>query len=176
VSSARPPGKHTSSFGEDVAPRHEGARPAAADVPQFDPGAVFEVFGMRPVDTAGFDALVAEAPGDELRCVFMWGNDCYNCNVFKNTALMLRDRIQALGLDWYQANVYQDEALGRRFGLHGVPAFVFYRGGKRLGRISGWPGLPQFSAAVQRLRAAAAPGEALSAASPTAQAEHPPPG
>ena len=147
------------------------------EAPQFDPGAVFDVFGMRPVDSASFDALVANAPGDELRCVFMWGDDCYNCNVFKNTALMLQDRIQALDLAWYQANVYQDEPLGRRFGLHGVPAFVFYRGGKRLGRISGWPGLPQFSAAVQRLRVAAVPpAAAASAAQPTAQAEHPPPG
>jgi hypothetical protein len=149
------------------------ARPSPSEAEGFDPGAGFDVFGMRPVDSASFDALVADAPGDELRCVFMWGNDCYNCNVFKNTALMLQDRIQALGLAWYQANVYQDEALGRRFGLHGVPAFVFYRGGKRLGRISGWPGLPQFSAAVQRLRD---PAAAPPVASTAAQAERAPPG
>ncbi|TCT03745.1 thioredoxin family protein [Paralcaligenes ureilyticus] len=122
---------------------------------EFDPAEVFGLFAMREVDSANFDAAVVNAPGSDLRCVFFWGNDCYNCMLFKNTALMLQDQIKALGLAWFHANVYQDEALGRRFGLHGVPAFVFYRAGKRLGRISGWPGLPQFSGAVARLNAGA---------------------
>jgi len=60
----------------------------------------------------------------------------------------------ALGLTWFEANVYRDEALGLRFGLHGVPTFVLFRGGKRLGRITGWPGLPQFTQAIGRLRPA----------------------
>jgi hypothetical protein len=122
---------------------------------EFDPAEVFRLFAMREVDSASFDAAVVNAQGSDLRCVFFWGNDCYNCMLFKNTALMLQDQIKALGLTWFHANVYQDDALGRRFGLHGVPAFVFYRAGKRLGRISGWPGLPQFSGAVARLNAGA---------------------
>jgi thioredoxin-related protein len=123
------------------------------DPVHFDPSEVFSLLAMQEVDSQNFDAAVAAAPGTDLRCVFFWGNDCYNCNRFKNTALMLRDQLRALDLSWYQANVYQDEALGRRFGLHGVPAFVFYRSGKRLGRISGWPGLPQFSGAIAGLQA-----------------------
>lgn len=118
----------------------------------FDPAQIFDLFAMDPVDSQNFDDKVVSAPGNELRCVFFWGNDCYNCTIFKNTALMLEDQLKALSLTWYHANVYQDEALGRRFGLHGVPAFVFYRSGKRLGRISGWPGWPQFSGAIGRLR------------------------
>ncbi len=130
----------------------QAAEPQAGE---FDPAEVFRLFAMQGVDSASFDAAVVNAPGSDLRCVFFWGNDCYNCMLFKNTALMLQDQIKALGLTWFHANVYQDEALGRRFGLHGVPAFVFYRAGKRLGRVSGWPGLPQFSGAVARLNAGA---------------------
>ncbi|AZY50050.1 thioredoxin family protein [Bordetella avium] len=119
----------------------------------FDPGQVFEVFGMQPVSSATFDERVVEAPGDDLRCVFLWGENCYNCNIFKQTALLHRDALLALRLSWLQADVYADPALGQRFGLHGVPTFVMFRGGKRLGRITGWPGLPQFSETVRRLQA-----------------------
>jgi hypothetical protein len=122
----------------------------------FDPAQVFQVFGMRAVGSGDFDQSVVQAPGEGLRCVFLWGNDCYNCNVFKQTALLHQDALLALGLDWYECNVYQDVDLGKRFGLHGVPTFVMYRAGKRLGRITGWPGLPQFSEAVVRLKAPAA--------------------
>jgi len=119
---------------------------------EFDPSQVFQAFDMRRVGSAGFDAAVL-APGDDLRCVFFWGNDCFNCNLFKQAALLHRQALQELGLTWFEANVYQDEALGLRFGLHGVPTFVLFRGGKRLGRITGWPGLPRFSEAIGKLRA-----------------------
>ena len=122
----------------------------------FDPAQVFEVFGMRRVDSAGFDAALL-APGDDLRCVFFWGDDCFNCNLFKQAALLHRQPLLDLGLTWFEANVYRDAPLGQRFGLHGVPTFVLFRGGKRLGRITGWPGLPQFSGAIARLRQPAAP-------------------
>ncbi len=114
---------------------------------------------MRAVGTADIDQAVIEAPGDDLRCVFLWGQDCYNCNLFKQAALLHQRALLDLGLSWFQADVYADEALGRRFALHGVPTFVFYRGGKRLGRITSWPGLPQFAAAVGRLQGAVSTGE-----------------
>ncbi|KRB12804.1 MULTISPECIES: thioredoxin family protein [Achromobacter] len=120
--------------------------------PRFDPAQVFRVFGMRHVDTAGFDAAVVQAPGADLRCVFLWGQDCYNCNLFKQAALLHQETLVGLGLTWFEADVYADEPLGRRFSLHGVPTFVLYRSGKRLGRITGWPGLPQFTAAIHRLQ------------------------
>ena len=118
----------------------------------FDPAQVFQVFAMRPVGTADFDLAVVEAPGDDLRCVFLWGQDCYNCNLFKQAALLHQQALLDLGLTWFQADVYADEALGRRFSLHGVSTFVLYRGGKRLGRITGWPGLPRFTEAIGRLQ------------------------
>lgn len=124
--------------------------------PRFDPAQVFAVFGMRHVDTAGFDAAVVQAPGSDLRCVFLWGQDCYNCNLFKQAALLHQDTLLGLGLSWFEADVYADEPLGRRFSLHGVPTFVLYRAGKRLGRITGWPGLLQFTAAIHRLQEAPA--------------------
>lgn len=124
----------------------------------FDPAEVFRVFAMRAVGTVDFDRAVIEAPGDDLRCIFLWGQDCYNCNLFKQAALLHQQALLELGLSWFQADVYADEALGQRFALHGVPTFVFYRNGKRLGRITSWPGLPQFAAAVRRLQGTAPAG------------------
>jgi hypothetical protein len=119
----------------------------------FDPSGIFATFDMKAVDTGTFDDQL-NAPGDDLRCVFFWGKDCFNCDIFKKTALSQVEAIRALNLTWFHADVYADEPLGRRFGLHGVPAFFLFRNGKRLGRVTGWPGLGQFSAAIARLNAA----------------------
>ncbi len=112
---------------------------------------IFDAYAMQAVHSGNVDALLVAAPGDDLRCLFLWGKDCYNCDLFKAAALAHQDALQAWPLSWFQADVYQDPALGRRFGLHGVPAFIFYRSGKRLGRITGWPGLSRFSDAVADL-------------------------
>lgn len=117
----------------------------------FDPSQVFAVFGMRPVSSVNVDQTVIQAPGNDLRCVFLWGQDCYNCNLFKQAALLHQQALRDLNLTWFQADVYADEALGRRFSLHGVPTFVLFRAGKRLGRITGWPGLPRYLDAIARL-------------------------
>src|SRR5690606_41262118 len=117
----------------------------------FDPAQVFDVFAMRPVGSQDFDQAVVEAPGDDRRGVFLWGQDCFNCNIFKQTALLHRQALLDLGLTLFHADVYDDKALGRRFSLHGVPTFVQFRSGKLLWRITGWPGLPPLTGALARL-------------------------
>jgi hypothetical protein len=119
----------------------------------FDPADVFGVFSMRRITAASFEAEVLNAPAGALCCLFLWGNDCFNCNLFKQTALLHKDALLGLKLQWFESNVYEDPAFGRKFSLHGVPAFMLFRGGKRLGRVSGWPGLPQFSQAIEALHA-----------------------
>ncbi|WP_150567664.1 thioredoxin family protein [Pandoraea morbifera] len=114
-------------------------------------GAAFEAFSMRELTAASFDDGLREA-GDALAVVFFWGVDCFNCEVAKKTMLAQRDAIEALGLRWFHANVYADMALAKRFALHGVPTFFFFHRGKKLGRATGWHGLPQFRLAVAAAR------------------------
>jgi len=57
------------------------------------------------------------------------------------------------GVHWLHDNVYDDRAMATRFGLHGIPTFIVFRGAKKLGRISPWPGSEQFIAAIERARA-----------------------
>ena len=72
--------------------------------------------------------------------------------MFKQAAASQIDRLLGLQLDWLHADVYAQPALGLRFSLHGVPAFFFFHRGRRLGRITGWPGSAGFFAAVNRLK------------------------
>lgn len=126
-----------------------------------DPAA-FETFDIQALAAGTFDAAIAGA-GDALAVVFFWGVDCFNCEIAKKAMLAQSDAIRALGLKWFHCNVYEHPELGRRFGLHGVPTWLFFHRGKRLGRATGWHGLAQFQAAVSAARAkvAAAAGESL---------------
>ncbi|AKJ28617.1 thioredoxin family protein [Caldimonas brevitalea] len=122
--------------------------------------ALFARLQMQPVAAAGFDAALAAA-GDALVAVYFWGDHCFNCERFKQAAEPKAAELSALRLHWLQANVYTDTELGRRFSLHGVPSFYFFHRGKKLGRITSWPGLPAFTKAVEdlymRIGAAAGP-------------------
>lgn len=106
---------------------------------------------MREVDGDSIDDAIAGA-GDSLVCVFFWGIDCFNCEMAKKAMLARPEPIRALGLTWLHANVYAHPELGRRFGLHGIPVFMFFHKGKKLGRATGWHGHAQFEAAVANAR------------------------
>lgn len=119
---------------------------------------IYTEFGMRRVGNADIDEHIAAA-GDRLVCVFFWGYQCFNCDLAKKAMLDRPDLIHALDLAWLHANVYEDRELGMRFGLHGIPVFMFFHRGKKLGRATGWHGHAQFEAAVAnaRLKAAGKP-------------------
>lgn len=113
----------------------------------------FAEFAMREVDGNSIDDAIAIASdGDSLVCVFFWGIDCFNCEMAKKAMLARPEPIRALGLIWLHANVYAHPELGRRFGLHGIPVFMFFYKGKKLGRATGWHGHAQFEAAVANAR------------------------
>jgi hypothetical protein len=68
--------------------------------------------------------------------------------VAKRAILVSPERFQWEGVRWLHANVYDDPELASRFGLHGVPAFFVFRGTRRIGRITGWPGVDPFTRAI----------------------------
>ena len=123
------------------------AAPAATPVDT----TAFAVFGMREVNGETIDAAIAAA-GDDLVCVFFWGVDCFNCEMAKQAMLAQPASVRELRLHWLHANVYEHPELGQRFGLHGIPVFMFFHRGKKLGRATGWHGHAQFAAAVANAR------------------------
>jgi thioredoxin-like negative regulator of GroEL len=52
-------------------------------------------------------------------------------------------------------NVDEDPTMATRFGLHGIPAFIVFRGGRKVGRITEWPGAQAFVLAIENQIAAA---------------------
>jgi hypothetical protein len=85
-----------------------------------------------------------------LSLLFLWGRDCPNCDIAKRDILLRRDRFRWEEIRWLHCNVYDDPPMATRFGLHGIPAFMLFRGSLRLGRISPWPGADRFCAAIAR--------------------------
>lgn len=109
----------------------------------------FWKFPMRRVRANDIDASLADA-GDALSVVFLWGHDCPNCDVAKHEILAAVDRFRALAVNWLHGNVYEQPELATRFGLHGIPTFLVFRGTRKLGRITPWPGADAFVAAIER--------------------------
>ncbi len=108
-------------------------------------------FPMQPVREARLDEVVVD--DGRLRILFLWGKDCPNCDVAKGQILLAAERFRWDDVHWLHDNVYDDPTMGTRFGLHGIPAFMVFRGRKKLGRISEWPGTESFVNAIEKIRA-----------------------
>lgn len=134
-----------------IKPDNAAAPGAAADAAAHLDHRAFDAFSMREVASDDIDAAIAAA-GDALVCVFFWGVDCFNCEMAKRAMLANPEPVRVLELHWLHANVYAHPELGKRFGLHGIPVFMFFHKGKKLGRATGWHGQGQFAAAVANAR------------------------
>ncbi|UHQ22285.1 thioredoxin family protein [Lysobacter sp. 5GHs7-4] len=119
----------------------------------------FWTFPMRLVREARLDEALAD--DGRLRILFLWGKDCPNCDVAKGQILLTPERFRWDDVEWLHDNVYEDPRMGTRFGLHGIPAFLVFRGAKKLGRIGQWPGPDAFVATIEKLRAPEAHTAAL---------------
>jgi hypothetical protein len=113
--------------------------------PQF-----FDTFPMQRVSAEALDERLVD--DSKIRVLFLWGKDCPNCDIAKGQMLLAPERFTWPDVEWLHDNVYEDQAMATRFGLHGIPAFFVYRGAKRLGRMSQWPGTQAFVEAIEKLR------------------------
>ena len=113
-------------------------------------------FPMRRTRAADLDVDLATSSA-LLDILFLWGRDCVNCEIAKAAMLAASDRFHWPDVRWLHANVYADPDMATRFGLHGVPTFFVFHRGRRLGRMTEWPGADAFVDAIdkQRVRLAA---------------------
>jgi hypothetical protein len=112
-------------------------------VPQF-----FQQFPMQSVNSHTLDDVLREH-AKPLSILFLWGRDCPNCDIAKRAMLLAQDCFQWPQVRWLQDNVYDDPDMATRFGLHGIPAFFVFRGERKLGRITAWPGVQAFVNAIE---------------------------
>ncbi|MFL6593688.1 MAG: thioredoxin family protein [Luteimonas sp.] len=118
---------------------------------QTAPGDFFATFPMRAVASSTLDDVLAV--DGLLRILFLWGHDCPNCDIAKAQMRQSPAAFRWPDVEWLHDNVYEDRAMATRFGLHGIPTFMVFRGATKLGRISPWPGSEQFIRAIERVRA-----------------------
>jgi hypothetical protein len=116
-----------------------------SSVPEF-----FERFPITAASNAGLSATLEEAGGAAVTVLFLWGYQCPNCDVAKRAMLLHQDRLLWPAVRWLHCNVYDDAEMATRFSLHGVPVFMEFRGTKSMGRITGWPGIDRFTAAIEK--------------------------
>jgi len=96
-----------------------------------------------------FDSETHKEDG-RLKVIFFWGRQCPNCEVAKR--YLEENHQEALNpkMDWFHVNTYVHSDLGVRFGLHGIPTFLFFKQGRLLGRVISFPGWEPFSQALQK--------------------------
>jgi thiol-disulfide isomerase/thioredoxin len=112
----------------------------------------FDTYSFEKIHTSDFDFKInRKNADDQLVCVFFWGHDCPNCEIAKNILEDRKAEVDTLKMKWYQANIYEDFDLATRFGLFGIPVFIFFKNGKKLGKISPFPGFDTFFKSVSKL-------------------------
>lgn len=90
-------------------------------------------------DASTFEVEVSRVR-DELVIVYFSGTDCRNCEAFAAELPRLLADLGDVPARLVKVDAYVATELATRFGLHGVPTFLLFRDGKKLGRISGFPG------------------------------------
>ncbi len=110
----------------------------------------FEHYQIESIHSSDFDEKIVVS--SELTCVFLWGKDCPNCEVAKKILVDRKTDVDGLNIKWFHANIYDDFELATRFGLFGIPVFLFFKNAKKLGKISPFPGFDAFYEAVHALK------------------------
>lgn len=79
-----------------------------------------------------FDQLTNAAEG--LVVAYFWGPECPNCEIFARDFPGLIPEVPST-VRFVKTNAYEHPELARRFGIAGIPAFVLFKGGKKLGMM-----------------------------------------
>lgn len=102
-----------------------------------------------PIEVAtpdSFDKLIASP--EALVVVYFWGPDCPNCEVFARDLPELLQAIPQQGVRVVKVNAYEHPELARRFALFGIPGFVLFKNGKKLGMMRQYNGRDFWKAVV----------------------------
>jgi thiol-disulfide isomerase/thioredoxin len=86
-----------------------------------------------------FDALIS-ADASQLVVVEFWGENCPNCDVFEAQLPSLLEALEDAPVRLVRVHAYEHPELARRYAIFGVPTFVLFRAGERLGKMSQYQG------------------------------------
>lgn len=113
----------------------------------------FEEMPFSALNQSNFDENVLTETSD-LIGVFFWGHQCPNCEIAKSSLFEEKKQVLSWPVRWFHVNAYEESDLATRFGLYGIPVFIFFRHGKNLGRVTSYPGFEEFEKVIRKLGAA----------------------
>ena len=85
------------------------------------------------------DARIAQG-GSTLLVVYLWGPDCPNCVLFKQRLPGLLAQLGDLDAALLEVDVYAHPEVAQRFGVFGIPHFLLFKAGQKLGKMSEFRG------------------------------------
>lgn len=94
---------------------------------------------ITPITLAELDAVLA-APGADLRVLYLWGPNCPNCVIFKHQLPATLELLRDVQFRLYGLDVYAHPEVATRFAVHGIPHFLLFKSGKKLGKMSEFRG------------------------------------
>ncbi|MGC4086770.1 MAG: thioredoxin family protein [Polyangiaceae bacterium] len=93
-----------------------------------------------------------EQASDRLLLVYLWGPDCPNCVIFKRSLQQFESKLDELPLEFVSVDAYSYPEVARRYAVHGIPHFLLFKGGRKIGKMSEFRG-EKFWLAVVREQA-----------------------
>lgn len=114
------------------------------------------LFRHEDLTPATFDHAVTDCRTQDgeldprLKVVFFWGENCPNCLFAQEQLALLSDELRAAPVDFFSVNAYKHMDLTTRFGLYGIPVFLFFKRGRLISRINSFPTRPEFLQAIHR--------------------------
>ena len=103
---------------------------------------------VRAATPDEFDELLAERAA-ALVVLYMWGPDCPNCDFFATRLPGLLRALAGADVLFVKVDVYTYPELARRYGVYGIPHFLLFRAGKRIGKMSEFRGDGFFTAVIR---------------------------
>lgn len=107
--------------------------------------------GLPQATPETFDALIDSKDG--LVVAYFWGTECPNCEIFARDLPSLLQGVPP-GVRVVKVNAYDYPELARRYAIAGIPAFVLFKHGKKLGMMRQYNGRDYWSRVVSEQAAA----------------------
>ncbi len=78
--------------------------------------------------------------GSTLLIAYLWGPDCPNCVIFKRSLPKLLEQLDGVNAELLEVDVYAHPEVAQRYGVFGIPHFLLFKDGQKLGKMSEFRG------------------------------------
>lgn len=106
--------------------------------------------GPEVIDVTPGELDARLAAGDRrLIVLYLWGPDCPNCVIFKRHLPALLEGLQDVEFSLLKLDVYAHPEVAQRYGVFGIPHFLLFKAGSKIGKMSEFRGAEFWSAVVR---------------------------